>query len=78
MVMQYPTFSVEELELMFEGGEDILFISNKENFRSALRANPYDDLFVDTDGISFGHLTNLGNKMVANNVATVLLEQDRT
>lgn len=71
--MQYPTNSVDELKTMFNGNEDIIFVSNEENFKEALDDGKYEDFFVDHFGGDWGHGTLRGNKMIAENVANSIL-----
>jgi len=74
IAMQYPTLNIDELKNMFEGNEDIIFISNEENFKKALETGKYEDYFIDSFRESFGHATLKGNKLIAENVANVILK----
>ena len=76
VIMQYPTLDVDELKDMFDGGEDIIFISNEENFKKALSMGEYEDYFFDNIRPTFGHATPKGNRLIAENVANVLEEND--
>ena len=73
--MQYPTMDVEEIKQMFNGDEDIIFVSNEENFKEALEKGKYEDYFVDNFGGTFGHATSKGNRLIAENVANVILNK---
>ena len=75
IAMQYPTRDVAVLKEFFPDNENILFISNKENFDRALRENSYEDLFLDLCYIEFGHATPKGNELIAKNVAEVILRE---
>jgi hypothetical protein len=76
VVMQYPTLSVTELKKMFNGDEDIIFVSNEENFKKALKNGKYEDYFIDNfPGYNFGHCTLKGNRLIAENVANVILKE---
>ncbi len=72
-VMQYPTLSSEEQKAFFSGKDDIIFISNEDDFNEALREMSYDNLFIDRNHGSFGHCTALGNRMIAENAAEAIL-----
>jgi len=75
VAMQYPLLDVDELKLMFDGDEDIIFVSNEENFKEALENGNYGDYFIDSFAGSFGHSTVKGNKLIAENVANVILKE---
>lgn len=74
VIMQYPTLDVDELKDMFDGSEDIIFISNEENFKEALENGKYEDYFIDHFRSTFGHATLLGNRLIAENVADTIEE----
>ena len=74
VVMQYPTLDILELKDIFNGDEDIIFISNEENFKEVLENRKYEDYFIDHFRETFGHATPAGNKLIAENVANALEE----
>ena len=45
-----------------------------EIFKSPLKKNVYDDLFIDSFADDFGHATPFGNRVIAENVAQELLK----
>ncbi len=73
VAMQYPLRSIDELKIMFKGHEDIIFVSNENNFKEALKNAKYDDLFWDRFAGDFGHCTAMGNRLIAENIANVIL-----
>jgi len=73
IAMQYPSLGINDLKSMFEGNENITFVSNEENFKKTLETGKYEDYFVDKCGGNFGHATLKGNKLIAENVANVIL-----
>ena len=77
IAMQYPTLDINELKNMFEGDKDIIFISNEENFKKALKKGKYEDYFIDkfADDFGFGHCTPKGNRLIAENVADIILKE---
>ncbi len=75
IAMQYPTLSVNKLKRKFNGSEDIIFLSNMENFSNALRSDKYEKYFIDRCYGSFGHATPDGNKLIAENAADVILQE---
>ena len=52
--------------------DTITYISNETLFKNALKDKPYNDLFTDQFGGDFGHCTNLGNTMIAENIINIL------
>jgi len=75
IAMQYPLRKIDRLEEMFDGDEDILFVSNEDNFQEALNIGGYEDYFTDRCYGRFGHTTEKGNRLIAENVAKVILEE---
>jgi tetratricopeptide (TPR) repeat protein len=75
VVMQYPTLDIDELKGNFIGNEEIIFVSNEENFKKALETLPYEKLFIDNFAQSFGHATKRGNIMIAESAAQVILQE---
>ena len=73
--MQYPLRSIEPLKKLFDSTEGIIFVENKKIFEDALRHDRYEDYFADNFGGEFGHGTPLGNRLIAENVANVILKE---
>lgn len=77
IAMQYPTLSIENLKNHLSESkyyDKIIFISNTENFKEALKIYKIEDIFKDMFGKTFGHCTELGNKIIAENVAETILK----
>ena len=75
--MQYPTLSIESLKQQLYNEKyynKITFISNEYIFKEKLKSVPFDFLFVDQFGGSFGHCTDEGNLLIAKNVVDKLEE----
>lgn len=70
--VQYALTKVDFLRSAIES--DVLYISNYNVFKRALDEYEYDVLFVDNAGGYFGHATEFGNRILAENVAQSLLE----
>lgn len=71
-VMQYPMMPVDFLKNILKDSkyyEKLIFISNENNFNEALKTYKPEDLFTDMFAGSFGHCTDLGNTLIAENVA---------
>ena len=84
IAMQYPTLSVDVLKNMFNENENIIFVSNEENFKNALENARYEDYFSDSfvrkrsDFLfkgNWGHTTLKGDILIAENVANDILEE---
>jgi tetratricopeptide (TPR) repeat protein len=72
--MQYPVRDIEPLKKILEYDPQVLFISNEQVFSEALEKNHFKLLFTDMFAGDFGHCTDLGNSIIAKNVADQLLE----
>ncbi|MDD5080207.1 MAG: tetratricopeptide repeat protein [Candidatus Omnitrophica bacterium] len=74
--MQYPLRSIEPLKEIFRGeAGDIIFVDNQKVFREALERRGYNEYFTDMVGGDFGHCTPKGNRLLAENIADVILEK---
>ena len=78
MAMQYPMRSINSLKKLLYSNKNyknITFISNEENFKKYLyNIGSYDDLFIDQFAGDFGHCTELGNKIIAENVKKHIID----
>lgn len=73
--MQYPNRSIEPLKNMLEPNNSIIFVENKDNFIFALsNFNTFEDLFRDNWAGDFGHCTDKGNKIIAENLAKTIID----
>jgi hypothetical protein len=73
--MQYPVRSVEPWKKILSDNAnygDIIFVSNEETYKEALRKCRYDEIFTDQFAGDFGHCTDKGNKMIAENLANAM------
>ncbi|MFC2061444.1 tetratricopeptide repeat protein [Elusimicrobiota bacterium] len=73
--VQYPVRKVESLKNIFQNKEDIIFVDNEMSFKNALKQEGYDAYFCDMFGKDFGHCTMKGNRLLAENIADVILEE---
>jgi ABC-type antimicrobial peptide transport system permease subunit len=67
--------SIEPLKKIFEGEEGISFVDNEEVFKSAVLRDGYCKYFIDIFGGDFGHCTDKGNRLLAENIANVILKE---
>jgi tetratricopeptide (TPR) repeat protein len=74
--MQYPMRNIDPLKQMFQGrAEGVVFISNEKIFKDALKQESYSDYFKDIFGGDFGHCTDKGNRLIAQNVSDAILKE---
>ena len=74
IAMQYPLLSAESLRKLLDYREDVTYLENRTNFEAALLDVRYRALFDDLFAGSFGHLTDRGNMLVAENVVEAIAE----
>jgi len=73
--VQYPNRSAEPLKKIFAGQKGIVFVDNEKVFREAIKTNGYKEYFSDVFGGDFGHCTKKGNRLLAENIANVMLKE---
>ena len=73
--MQYPMRSVEPLKRLFDSTKGMIFVDNEGIFKEAIRQASYDEYFTDIFGGDFGHCTPKGNRLLAENIADVILRE---
>ena len=74
--MQYAMRNVNSLKNLFgDEAKDIVFVDNELTFKKAVAKDGYDKYFVDIFGGDFGHCTEEGNRLLAENVARVILKE---
>lgn len=72
IAMQYPMRDITILKDLFLPleADDIIFVHNTPSFENALKTHDYSQLFIDNFAGNFGHFTNLGAKIAAQNAAS--------
>ena len=73
--VQYPMRILEPLKKIFKDDENIIFVDNERIFKEALRKDGYNEYFVDMFAGDFGHCTDKGNRLLAKNIANVILKE---
>lgn len=73
--MQYPMRNILPLKRIFKEQEGIIFVDNEKVFKDALQHGRYEDYFRDNFAADFGHCTERGNKLLAGNLANVILKE---
>jgi tetratricopeptide (TPR) repeat protein len=72
--VQYPMREVGALRALLSSDERVLFVDNEASFRRRVRREGPDRYFFDLFGGDFGHCTEAGNRLLAENVARAVLE----
>jgi Tfp pilus assembly protein PilF len=73
--VQYPVRSVEPLKKIFEDHAGVIFVDNERIFKEAIKKEGYKEYFTDMFGGDFGHCTRKGNRLLAENIANVILKE---
>jgi len=73
--VQYPMRKVEPLKRIFSDQEGIIFVDNEDIFKEALKSDNYRRYFTDLFAGDFGHCSPEGNRLLAENIANVLIEE---
>lgn len=74
VAVQYPLQPVQQLKEQLVGQKNTVFVSNEQNFQTALKDRPYSDLFVDNFAGIFGHTTSIGSQIIAQTVADEIVK----
>ena len=73
--MQYPVRQLEPLKEIFEEYDGIIFVDNERIFKEALKKSSRTEYFEDMFGADFGHCTQKGNCLLAQNIADVIIRE---
>ncbi len=73
--MQYPLRDITPLQESFAAEKRVIFVENKNNFLKAIRERPYSYYFSDSFAGDFGHCTRFGNRLIAENVAGIIVQK---
>ncbi len=74
--VQYPVRSVEQLKNIFgTDARGIIFVDNEKIFKEALQKSGYKEYFRDMFAGDFGHCTEKGNRLLAENIACTILKE---
>ena len=72
--MQYPLRNIESLTKKLHFTKNIVFVENKTNFEKLFESGHYYlDYFFDNFAGNFGHCTTKGNRLIASQLADVIL-----
>jgi tetratricopeptide (TPR) repeat protein len=73
--VQYPVRSIELLNTIFEGQKGVTFVDNEMVFKEAIKREGFKEYFTDIFAGDFGHCTPKGNRLLAGNIADVILKE---
>ena len=64
------------LKKIFEDNADgIIFVDNEKSFKGMVSKSSYKEYFKDIFSGDFGHCTDKGNRLLAENIANVILKE---
>lgn len=75
IAMQYPVRDIGSLKKVIENTkykDSVFYVSNKNIFRTALKDEYRKEIFKDLFAWDFGHCTDYGNRLIADNLAQVI------
>lgn len=71
--VQYPMRDISTIKKIFKNNNDVNFVDNESSFKNAVEKEGYDTYFVDKFAGDFGHCTKKGNKLLAENIAKIIM-----
>ncbi|MFH0984776.1 MAG: tetratricopeptide repeat protein [Candidatus Omnitrophota bacterium] len=72
---QYPMRNISVLKEIFADRDGVFFVDNEKPFKTAVAGGRLHEYFFDMFGGDFGHCTKLGNKLLAEQIADVVLKE---
>ncbi|MFH0986260.1 MAG: tetratricopeptide repeat protein [Candidatus Omnitrophota bacterium] len=73
--VSYPMRDSAPLREIFKGKRGILFVDNGKTFKAGVSRDSYREYFIDKMFGDFGHCTEKGNRLLAENIAKTLLKE---
>lgn len=73
--VQYPMRALSALRNMLAPMEGVIFVDNEKVFKEAVQRDGYAAYFMDRFAVDFGHCTPDGNRLLAENIADVILKE---
>jgi tetratricopeptide (TPR) repeat protein len=73
--VQYPMRNLEPLKVIFEQDQGVIFVDNESIFKEALKKSSYKEYFKDMFAGDFGHCTDKGNRLLAQNIADSIFKE---
>lgn len=75
VVVQYPTRELKPLKDIFAGEDNVFFVDNEKIFRDAVMQDGFNVYFGDMFAGDFGHCTDAGNQLLAENISDTILNE---
>lgn len=72
IAVQYPMRDVTILKRILGWDSRVVFVDNQMNFKQVVKERGYDHYFVDNFAGDFGHLTPMGNELLAQTIANAV------
>ncbi len=72
--VSYPSTGISSVREALSADDKVIFVDNENVFKDAVRKNGYKTYFMDNFAGAFGHCNDEGNRLLADNIARVLLE----
>ncbi len=73
--VQYPMRNIASLKKVFAGYYGVIFVDNEKIFKKAVSEATYWEYFRDRYAGDFGHCTDKGNRLLAENIANIILKE---
>jgi len=74
--VEYPSRNVDPLKKIFGKTKGVIFVDNERIFKAAVKKAGFKEYFKDMFGGDFGHCTQKGNKLLAENIADAILREE--
>jgi lysophospholipase L1-like esterase len=78
VIVQYPLVSIVPLKNIVKFKKDVVFVENLDNFHEAIKTAPREMFFGDLITPLFGHCTDKGNELIAENLAAAIFSLVRS
>lgn len=73
--VQYPMRNIAPLKEIFAAKSGIIFVDNEKIFKEAVNNGNYNEYFMEKMFYDFGHCTEKGNRLLAENIARTILKE---
>ena len=73
--VQYPMRSIESVKAVFDDPVGLIFVDNEKVFKEAVAQHGRDRYFLDMFGGDFGHCSDEGDTLLAENIARVIIAE---
>lgn len=67
--------NIDNLKILFDSKDGTMFVDNEKIFKAAVADSGYWNYFIDLFATDFGHCTAKGNRLLAENIANVILKE---